>query len=113
MVITRWVAKFDVPYWAAYKIAIIAAVVNFAIGIPFDILGILWAHFIELVVTFFVQSAIYGTMIKHPGTNESIGFGKGLLISLILLLLLILICIVLACVFGFIIFIVSLGFRFT
>ncbi|MHC4544304.1 MAG: TlpA family protein disulfide reductase, partial [Planctomycetota bacterium] len=104
-----WVAKFKIPYWTAYKIAIVAALVNFVIGIPFDILGTLWAEFLNLVVSFFVQSAIYGTMIKYPETNESIGYGKGLLISLILLL----IGIVLACVIGFCVFILMFGFMYS
>ncbi|MGB2809317.1 MAG: redoxin domain-containing protein [Sedimentisphaerales bacterium] len=106
---TGWAVKFKLPYWTAYKIAIITSVVSFVIGIPFDILGTLWAQFLNFVVSFFVQSAIYGTMIKYPETNESIGYGKGLLISLYLLL----IGLVLGCVFGCIIFIIIMGFRFT
>ena len=109
MVITRLAVKFKIPYWTAYKIAIIAAVVNFVIGIPFDILGTIWAQFLHYVVIFFVQSAIYGTMIKYPESNESIGYGKGLLISLFLLL----IGLVLGCVFGCIIFVIIMGFQFT
>ena len=109
MVITRWAVKFKIPYWTAYKIAIIAALVNLVISIPFNVLGIFWAHLLNFVVSFFVQSAIYGTMIKYPESNESIGYGKGLLISLYLLL----IGVVLGCVFGCIIFIIIMGFQFT
>ncbi|MBW8040758.1 MAG: redoxin domain-containing protein [Planctomycetes bacterium] len=84
---TRWAVRFEVPYWTAYKIAIITSVVGFVIGIPFNIIGIILAHLLDFVLTFFVQSAIYGTMIKYPESNESIGYGKGLLISLYLLLI--------------------------
>jgi peroxiredoxin len=108
MVTTRLAVKFKLSYWIAYKIAIITSVVSFVIGIPFDILGTILAHLLNFVVTFFVQSAIYGTMIKYPETNESIGYGKGLLISLFLLL----IGLVLGCVFGCIIFIIIMGFQF-
>jgi peroxiredoxin/Leucine-rich repeat (LRR) protein len=109
MVTTRWAVKFKLPYWTAYKIAIITSVVSFVIGIPFDILGTILAHLLNFVVSFFVQSAIYGTMIKNPETNESIGYGKGLLIFLYLLL----IGLVLGCVFGCIIFIIIMGIQFT
>jgi len=95
--IARRVVKFEVPYWTAYKISLIAAVVGIVTAIPFNILGTLWAEFLELVVYLLVHSTIYGTMIKNPESNESIGFGKGLLISLFLLL----IWFVLACVIGF------------
>jgi thiol-disulfide isomerase/thioredoxin len=95
--IARQVVKFKVPYWNAYKISLIAAVISIVSGIPFNILGTLWAELLELVVYFLVHSTIFGTMIKHPETNESIGFGRGLLISLFLLL----IWFVLACVIGF------------
>jgi hypothetical protein len=94
---TKWVVKFKIPYWAAYKITIIAWVVGLVFGIPFNILGTLWAELLELVVYFLVHSAIYGTMIKHPEINEKIGFGKGMLITLYMTL----IWIVLACVIGF------------
>jgi peroxiredoxin len=103
---TRWAVRIDIPYWTAYKIAIIAAVVNLVISIPFDILGTIWAQLLNLVVIFFVKSAIYGTIIKYPESNESIGYGKGLLISLYLLL----IGLVFGCVLGCIIFILMLGF---
>ena len=106
---TGWAVKFTIPYWTAYKIAIIASLVNFVIGIPFEVLGTFWAQLLNFVVSFFVQSAIYGAMIKYPETDESIGYGKGLLISLYLLL----IGLVLGCVFGCIIFAIIMGFRFT
>ncbi len=96
---TRWAVKFKIPYWTAYKIAIIAAVVGYVISIPFDVLGTgtLWAGLLELVVYFLVHSAIYGKMIQRAQTKESIGFGKGMLITLYVIL----IWIVLACVIGF------------
>lgn len=105
---TRWAVRIDIPYWTAYKITIIVAVVNLVISIPFGVPGTFWAHLFALVVIFFVQSAIYGTMIKYPESNESIGYGKGLLISLYLYL----IGLVLGCVFGCIIFII-MGLQFT
>jgi len=108
MVITGWAVKFKLPYWTAYKIAIITSVVSFVIGIGFDIVGTILARLLNFVVTFFVQSAIYGTMIKYPESNESIGYGKGLLIFLYLLL----IGVVLGCVFGCIIFAIIMGLRF-
>jgi hypothetical protein len=40
-------------------------------------------------------------MIKHPDTNEPIGFGKGLLIWFYLMLILIPLAMVLGCVVGF------------
>jgi thiol-disulfide isomerase/thioredoxin len=94
---TRWAVKFKIPYWPAYKIALIAAVVSIVIRIPFSILATLWAEFLELVVYFLVHSAIYGKMIKRAETNESIGFIKGMLISLYVIL----IWIILLCVIGF------------
>ena len=95
--IAGWVVKFKAPYRTAYKISLIAAVVSIVSGIPFNIPGTLWAEFLELVVYFLVHSIIYGTMIKHPESNESIGFGRGLLIALFLFL----IWFILACVIGF------------
>jgi Leucine-rich repeat (LRR) protein len=108
-IVTRWTVKFGIPYWTAYKITIIAAVVGFVISIGFEILGTLWAQFLNFVVSFFVQSAIYGTMIKYPETEEPIGYGKGLLISLFLLLF----GLVLGCIFGCILFVIIMGLQFT
>lgn len=114
---TKWAVKFKIPYWTAYKIMIIAAVVGFVIGIPFDAIENIGAKFLGLVVNFLVASAIYGGMIKYPETDDSIGyggmnkypetrdsigFGKGLLISFFFLL----IWIVLGLIVGLLLFIV-------
>ncbi|MHC4641053.1 MAG: redoxin domain-containing protein [Planctomycetota bacterium] len=85
--LTGWVVKFEIPYWAAYKIAIIAAVVGFIISIGFDALANPCANVLAFAVNFVITSAIYAKMIKHPETNVPIGFGKGLLISLYLVLI--------------------------
>ncbi len=100
-IVTRWAVKFNIPYWTAYKIEIIAAVIGFVIRVPFDVPGILWALLLSFVVHLFVNSIIYGQMIKHPDTNESIGFGKGLLIWFYLLLIWIPLAVVLGCALGF------------
>ena len=105
---TKWAVGFYIPYWTAYKITIIVAVVNSIIGIPFIALKTLWIQFIRIAVTFFVQAAIYGKLIKRPETHIPIGFGKGMLISLILLL----ISIALACVIGFFVFMSMFGIRY-
>lgn len=96
-IVTRWTVKFSIPYWTAYKIEIIAAVIGFVIRVPFDVPGILWALLLSFVVHLLVNSIIYGQMIKHPDTNESIGFGKGLLIWFYLLLIWIPLAVVLGC----------------
>jgi peroxiredoxin len=100
-IVTRWTVKFNIPYWTAYKIEIIAAVIGFVIRVPFDVPKILWNLLLSFVVGLLVHSIIYGQMIKHPDTNEPIGFGKGLLIWFYLMLILIPLGVVLGCVIGF------------
>jgi peroxiredoxin len=100
-IVTRWAVKFNIPYWTAYKIEIIAAVIGFVIRVPFDVPGTLWSLLVSFVVHLLVNSIIYGTMIKQPDTNESIGLGKGLLIWFYLLLIWIPLVVVLGCALGF------------
>jgi peroxiredoxin len=107
-IVTKWAVKFNIPYWTAYKIEIIAAAISFVIRIPLDGLGFPWVILASLVVDLFVHSIIYGQMIKHPDTNESIGFGKGLLIWFYLMLFWIAIAAVIGCALGF----MFLVFRF-
>ena len=96
MLATKITLGFYIPYWSAYKTTIIVAVVNFIINIPINVLGIPWPQFLGIVVGLFVQAVIFSLIIINPETNDSIGFPKGLLISLILLLMVF----ALACVFG-------------
>lgn len=98
---TRWAVKFNITYWTAYKIEIIAAVIGFVIRVPFDVPGILLILLLNFAVHLLAHSIIYGQMIKHPDTNEPIGFGRGLLIWLYLLLIWIPVAVVLGCALGF------------
>jgi len=86
---TRWAVKFGIPYWTAYKITLIASVVCAPIG--FGMQAVLasapGSNLLALVVNFFVAAAFYDQMIKQPESGESIGFGKGLLISFYLVLI--------------------------
>jgi len=100
-IVTGWAVKFSIPYWTAYKIEIIAAVIGFVIRVPFDVPGPVWTLLLSFVVYLLVHSIIYGQMIKHPDTNESIGYVKGLLISFYLMLIWIPVALVLGCAFGF------------
>lgn len=99
-IVTGWAVKFSIPYWTAYKIEIIAAVIGFVIRVPFDIPGFLWNLLLSFVVHLLAHSIIYGQMIKCPDTNEPIGFGKGLLIWFYLILIWIPVAVAVGCVFG-------------
>ncbi|MHC4085379.1 MAG: redoxin domain-containing protein [Planctomycetota bacterium] len=105
-IVTGWAVKFSIPYWTAYKVEIIAAVIVFVIRVPFDVSGILWTLLLSFVVHLLVNSIIYSHMIKHPDTNEPIGLGKGLLIWFYLFLIWIPVSVVLGCglCFAFVLF---------
>ena len=45
------------------------------------------AGLLSLPINFFIGAWVYGAMIKRPRSRRSIGFGKGMLISLVLMLI--------------------------
>ena len=84
---TKLIAKFKPPYVMAYKAIFLVSIpiilvnkIAFLVGAYGNTFGI-----IPVVVCFFVQSAIFASLIKHP-EKGAIGFVKGAFISLIMMI---------------------------
>jgi len=65
-------------------VSLITGIIQFLIGIAirrYD-LDPVFANYISPIIAFLGGSGIYGVMVKEPESNASIGFVKGMLISL-------------------------------
>jgi hypothetical protein len=91
----KMVTKTEIPFGRATLIAFVAGIaslpVALIIGLGFGFSGghAIVGQVLSSVINFFVSSAVYGAMITHPYSKQSVGFGKGVGISLVLILLLI------------------------
>ena len=89
----KWVADFKPSYAMAYKAAIVGIlapmVVGFVIGLGIGFSGAQMTPIFSIglaIFGFLLQAAIYGYLIITD-TEERLGFGKGVLVSLIQLVI--------------------------
>ena len=88
----KLVMKFDPPFsracWAALVATVTTFIVGWLIGFAFgyftgsppDVAGFISLSF---VTSFLVYAGTYGAMVTHPESSQSIGFGKGVMVSLV------------------------------
>lgn len=89
----KWVADFKPSYGMAYKAAILGILapmgVGFVIGLVIGFSGAQMTPMLQIVLGilgFIVQAAIYGYLLVED-TGERLGFGRGILVSLIQLVI--------------------------
>lgn len=116
-----WVCKFKLPFWSGVKTVLISLVVVFICSLLFGLGQGLTALLttgatptdqadsagqllLSLLISFFVTSALYGVLIRHPEEGQ-VGFVRGMMIYLAQFLIIL----ALGLVLGIIIFILALA----
>lgn len=111
----RIVSGVDLAFGRACGTVVVAFLANFVIGFILGfVMGIAGANaqgpalnILSIVINFFVSSGVYGAMVKDPASGQSIGYGKGMLVTLMLFVF----ALVIGFALGIIIFLIGMGAR--